>query len=89
MGGMDRLFDIALAVGIIFLPLTILVAIGWGTVVAGEAASRAASENKKEIAKKLIEHGRYTKGQGPVLLDGYLGHSFSCLTQHRFKQTLG
>eukprot|EP01126_Amoeba_proteus_P044566 TRINITY_DN4957_c0_g1_i10.p1 TRINITY_DN4957_c0_g1~~TRINITY_DN4957_c0_g1_i10.p1 ORF type:complete len:226 (-),score=36.77 TRINITY_DN4957_c0_g1_i10:1370-2047(-) len=57
----ETLIYIYAGVAIVFLPLTIITALGWGAVTVGDMAKKSAQEswrtNKADITKKLIEHG--------------------------------
>lgn len=57
MQGFDKLFGWAVGIGIAFLPITLLVGIGYGALVAGSLAIDSASRNRRDLAQKLLEHG--------------------------------
>lgn len=59
MQGMGDLFYYAVGIGILFLPVTVLVGLGWGALVAGEVTTRAASTKHKELTQALLRHGLY------------------------------
>lgn len=68
MQGFGDAVVIAMGLGILFLPLTIVAALGYGALVAGEAGVRSMTKNKEEWGRKLIEHGCIFFGTCPKLV---------------------